>query len=312
MASFPWKALKAETLRSVCKDLNAGGIKRTRDAMVAFLQNATASEFSWDSLRAATLRSMCRDVGGTAGDLRTSAAMIEFLRDVENRDATAETPEARTNRAVGPVSSITENADVANDETPAASTGASSADELAADMQYSMNFGDEPTCACQDGWLSPRTKFVLKVTAEVAQDLVRDTGEFAGEYGHVGATYLTDHIPAEYLPRGKAAAAKWVEAFEMVFEVIADMFDAGSIPHAYEVEQTLALPENKKKAQLFAAYTKWGGGAENALVALVEGAKHAWEEEEFEDTHGDEKWNALPTCTEHDFDWDLVTDGLVA
>ncbi|KAJ7667512.1 hypothetical protein DFH06DRAFT_1322112 [Mycena polygramma] len=234
---------------------------------------------------------MCKDFGGTAGDQRTSVVMIKFLQDVDNRDAPAESPEPQANRAVGPISSAV----VTKDKKTAASTGAS-ADEPAADMQCSMNFVNGPTCACQDGWLSPRTKFNQNPASGptcACQDgwlsprtkfnqnpasLTTSSAIPASSPANL-ATYLTDHIPANYLPRGKSAAAKWVEAFEMVFGFIADIFDAGSVPHADEVDS------NKlNKAKLFTAYTKWGAGAEDALVALVEGAKHNWEEGEFEET----------------------------
>jgi hypothetical protein len=40
MSSFPWDTVKAETLRSMCKDLGAGpAVKRNREDMVLFLED---------------------------------------------------------------------------------------------------------------------------------------------------------------------------------------------------------------------------------------------------------------------------------
>jgi hypothetical protein len=40
MSSFPWDTLKAETLRSMCKDLGAGPVvKRNKENMVSFLED---------------------------------------------------------------------------------------------------------------------------------------------------------------------------------------------------------------------------------------------------------------------------------
>ncbi|KAJ7762722.1 hypothetical protein DFH07DRAFT_813213 [Mycena maculata] len=162
---------------------------------------------------------------------------------------------------------------------------------------------------CQDGWLSPRTKFVLHVTAEVAQDLVRHTGEFAEEFGHTGGVYLAHHIDREYLPEGTQAAPLWVEGFSAMFEVIADIFESGRIPTAHQLDNATGDLRYKEKWHLFQAYGRQGADAESVLEALVYGAKDDWEDGEFEDTHCEgEEWTALPTCPEHDFDWDLALD----
>ncbi|KAJ7122946.1 hypothetical protein C8R44DRAFT_158355 [Mycena epipterygia] len=171
---------------------------------------------------------------------------------------------------------------------------------------------DHSTCehGCQDGWLSPRTKFVLQVTAAVASDLVRHTGELAGEYGHVGPVYLTNFLPAGITPRGKKAAPLWVEAFAVLFEVIADIFKAGKIPTADLLEQTIARDKGKKKH--FDVYRKQGADCEQLLQALVYGAKYEWEENDFAEAHCSEEWEALPACKKHDFDWGMAEDVLSA
>jgi hypothetical protein len=145
------------------------------------------------------------------------------------------------------------------------------------------------------------------VTAAVATDLIIDTGEFAGEYGHVGCTYLTEYIPGHLIPRGKKAVVQWIEAFAAIFGVIRDMFEAGEIPTTEALEHKLSqLPKSKQK--LIKAYSKQGAEVDNVLEALVLGAKYEWEENDFEDTHGDLEWNTLPVCAEHDLNWTLAED----
>ena len=152
---------------------------------------------------------------------------------------------------------------------------------------------------------------LLPATAGLAIDLVRDTGELAGEYGHVGATFLSNHIHPRYLPRGKKSAAAWVDGFAMLFGVIHEIFDAGRVPTADELVQTLSLTKDKNQKKLLRAYAKNGAGSEEVLGALVKGAKYDWEEGDFEDTYsGSTEWDTLPTCAKHDFDWSLAEDVL--
>ncbi|KAJ7705674.1 hypothetical protein B0H16DRAFT_1589573 [Mycena metata] len=167
-----------------------------------------------------------------------------------------------------------------------------------------------PDCACQDEWLSPKTKFVLSTTAAVAPDLILATDDLAETHGHAGGTYLAQYMPAGVLPRGKKAAPEWVAGFAMLFGVIKGIFDAGRIPTAEELEKTLDLPENAKHAKLWKAYAKKDADCEMVLEALVRGAKYDLEEGDFQDAWGEEL-DALPSCDDHDFDWNLVEDVLV-
>lgn len=102
---------------------------------------------------------------------------------------------------------------------------------------------------------------------------------------------------------------QWIEAFAAIFGVIRDMFEAGEIPTTEALEHKLSqLPKSKQK--LIKAYSKQGAEVDNVLEALVLGAKYEWEENDFEDTHGDLEWNALPVCAEHDLNWTLAEDML--
>ncbi|KAJ7047879.1 hypothetical protein C8F04DRAFT_1060381 [Mycena alexandri] len=168
-----------------------------------------------------------------------------------------------------------------------------------------------PACACQDESLSPKTKFVLSTTAAVAPDLILATDDLVETHGRVGQTYLSHYMPAGVLPEGKPAALQWVKGFAMLFGVIKGIFDAGGIPTAEELERTLDLPENAKHAELWKAYAKKGADCEMVLEALVRGAKCEWEDNDFEEVW-DEQLDALPSCDDHDFDWDLAEDVLVA
>jgi hypothetical protein len=137
---------------------------------------------------------------------------------------------------------------------------------------------------------------------------VLDTGELAAEFGHVGGVYLAHHIPSDQLPRGKKAAALWVEGFSAIFGVIHEIFKAGDIPCTPTLLEALRkLP--KKKLKLVQAYEKPGTEIGSALEALVQGAKEEWKGE-FADTHCDADWDALPVCAKHDFDWILAADML--
>ena len=145
--------------------------------------------------------------------------------------------------------------------------------------------------------------------AAVASDLVRDTGELAGELGHVGAVYMTQHIPQEELPRGKKAAALWVDGLSTIYGVIYEMFKAGHIPTEPALLEALEkLP--KSDETLVEAYTKHTE-IEHALSGLVRQAKQEWDDE-FQDTYcDDKKWRKLPVCAEHDLDWTMAEDMLV-
>jgi hypothetical protein len=87
------------------------------------------------------------------------------------------------------------------------------------------------------------------------------------------------------------------------------MFEAGEIPCPFALSEALGkLPKNKLK--LVQAYRK-STEIESALDALLEGAKEEWEGE-FAETYcdTDSGWDALPVCTEHDFDWSSAEDVL--
>jgi hypothetical protein len=147
-------------------------------------------------------------------------------------------------------------------------------------------------------------------TAAVASDLIRDTGELAEEFGDTGGVYLTNYIPGESRPRGKKAAALWVEGFSFIFKVIHEMFEGGNIPLIDELGSALSqLPRDKQ--QLIEAYGVQGAGLESVLEALVFGAKEDWEQGDFQGAHcDDEEWDAIPPCTKHDLDWTLALDML--
>jgi hypothetical protein len=148
-------------------------------------------------------------------------------------------------------------------------------------------------------------------TAAVASDLILDTGEFAEEFGHVGGVYLAQYIPREGHPRGKKAAALWIEGFSTIFGVIHKMFEDGNIPRIDHLESALSqLPKDKQK--LIKAYGKQGAELDPVLEALIFGAKEKWEQDDFEATHCDSKeWRAIPTCKEHDLNWTLAEDMLI-
>lgn len=151
---------------------------------------------------------------------------------------------------------------------------------------------------------------MFPATAAVASDLVLDTGEFAEEFGSVGGVYLAHYIPEGILPRGKKAAAQWVEGFSTIFTVIHKMFEAGEIPAVDALECALSqLPRDKQK--LVKAYGKMGAEADSVLEALIHGAREEWEQNDFEATHCDDEWEALPACKEHDLNWTLAEDMLV-
>jgi len=148
-------------------------------------------------------------------------------------------------------------------------------------------------------------------TAAVASDTVLDTGEFAEEFGDVGGVYLAQYIPVEVRPRGKKAAPLWVEGFSTIFLVIHKVFEGGNIPTVDQLDLALSRL-SKDKQKLINAYGKQGAELESVLEALVFGAKEDWEQHNFERAHCDgKKWRAIPTCTEHDLNWDLALDMLV-
>ncbi|KAJ7477254.1 hypothetical protein B0H11DRAFT_1297832 [Mycena galericulata] len=204
-------------------------------------------------------------------------------------------------------------------KAPAApDTGSVKATKSSADATpaSASRLGEEAAaCRCQDGWLSPRTKFVLETVAAVAQDLIPGTDAgLVEEMGFVNqnCVYLTRFIASGYIPRGRKAAPLWVEGFTLMFEIMGEIFEAGRIPTPQEMERTLGLPAHKKDQKLFKAYAKKGADCEGALGALVQGAKDEWTTNgaDFRDAHcvDNPEWKALPRCKEHDFDWSMAED----
>jgi len=120
---------------------------------------------------------------------------------------------------------------------------------------------------------------------------------------------MAHHIPHEELPRGKKAAALWVEGLSTIFRVIYKMFKAGSIPTEPALLEALdKLPKSDRI--LVGAYAKHTE-IEHALSALVQQAKYEWEDD-FQEIHCDDKrWDRLPACAKHDLDWSMAEDVLV-
>ncbi|KAJ6567401.1 hypothetical protein DFH09DRAFT_1471673 [Mycena vulgaris] len=309
--AFFWNNLKEETLLRVCKDLSAGPeTRRNRDGMVAFLRSYVASGGGslWGAMKATTLLSACKDLGAGADARRNRDVMAAFLEGVSKGCALAGS-NAEKRAAVPKAASVTSAESEQNVDT---GDLLSSDYNVDVDSDFDLDaeiVGGRPTCGCQNGWLSPRLKFILHTTASVAQDLVRDTGELAGELGHVGGVYLSWHIPREHLPEGTKVAPLWVEGFAMMFEVITDIFEAGKIPTAGELERTLVY--DRRGTKIAQMYMKQGADCEQVLSALVWGAKSEWEEGHFEEVHCHEEWDALPTCKKHDFNWSSAEDALV-
>lgn len=155
----------------------------------------------------------------------------------------------------------------------------------------------------------------MTAVASLASGLIIDTGEFAEEFGHAGGVYLSHFIPAESIPNGKKSVVAWIEGFSYMFTVIRELFEKGEIPTFDKLTETLNnLPKDKKK--LVKAYGKAGANVENILEALIGGAKHEWEDGDFQvsfcdcdwDDSIDPKWDDLPTCKKHDLDWTLMAD----
>ena len=119
---------------------------------------------------------------------------------------------------------------------------------------------------------------------------------------------MSQHIPPEELPRGKKAAALWVEGFSTIFSVIYKVFKSGRIPTEPALLEALEkLPKSDRN--LVAGYTKHTE-IEHALSGLVQQAKQEWEDD-FQEAHCDKKWDKLPICATHDFDWTAIEDMLV-
>lgn len=118
---------------------------------------------------------------------------------------------------------------------------------------------------------------------------------------------MTQHIPVDELPRGRKSMKPWLDGFSTLYSVIHTMFEAGRIPTLDVMEEEVGrLPMAKQKSvRAYLQYTE----IEYALSGLVRQAKEEWEDE-FEDTHCDEKWERLQACAEHDFDWILAEDML--
>ncbi|KAJ6567404.1 hypothetical protein DFH09DRAFT_1471684 [Mycena vulgaris] len=258
MSTFPWENVKAETLRSVCKDLGAAsGVKRNRERMITFLKDL--------------------EQGGSATvDGESSSEMLE----------TPDTIQAATILA------------------SLQSTGSDDMDpETSSDADMDSDSDTACVNGCQQGWLSPRLKFILQTTAVIAHDMVRDSGDLAIEFADAGHVYLAEYIPSEDLPRDKQDIAQWIQGFAMIFKVISEIFEAGRIPNVSQVEQTLVGDEAKLK--FYQMYAMKGADCRSVLEALVCGAREDWESGHFRAAHCDSKpeWEALPLCAEHDVDW---------
>lgn len=131
----------------------------------------------------------------------------------------------------------------------------------------------------------------------------------AEEFGHAGGVYLTQYIPEHLVPRGKSIVL-WIEGFAMIFGIIHTMFEAGTIPTPNALDYALSqLPRDKQR--LVKAYRKQSAEVDSVLEALVCGAMEEWENNDFEATHCDEKWDALPVCAEHDLNWGLAEHMLI-
>jgi len=272
------------------------------------------AHFPWDSLKAETLRSICKDLGTSLGPKRKREDMITLIKEFETRGLSSASKDSEATGEVVPAKLPV----VSNDMAPKPVTKLHGNEECQDSDKESeeMDTGDcpksddEPTCPCEEGWLSPRMKFILSTVAAVASDLVRDTGEFAGEFGHVGVVYMAKHIPPEEHPRGKKAAAQWVKGLSTLYSVIYKMFKAGRIPTEPALMETLEKLSKSDKT-LVVGFTKYTE-IEHALSGLVQQAKEEWADE-FQETHcdGDKKWRKLPVCAEHDLDWTMVEDMLV-
>jgi hypothetical protein len=138
---------------------------------------------------------------------------------------------------------------------------------------------------------------------------VRDSGDIAVQHGDASMAYLAEHIPSEALPRGKKAVALWLPALAAMFECISEIFKAGKIPNARELDETLVGDETKHK--FYKVYAKQGAGCVSVLEALVHAAREDWEVGTFKDAHCDSKWDALPTCEAHDLDWEMAMAALL-
>ncbi|KAJ7087328.1 hypothetical protein B0H15DRAFT_843532 [Mycena belliarum] len=163
---------------------------------------------------------------------------------------------------------------------------------------------------CQAGWLSPRMKYLLLTTAEVTQDAVINSSDLAKEIGDANPIYLADSIPSEVLPSEKGELREWTKALSMVFQTIAELFAAGTIPNATNLAEALAADDTKR--QLYQVYSQRGAEGVHALDALVYTAKGRWETGAFADAHcgAGSGWNELPSCAQHDFDFFLAEAGL--
>ena len=140
---------------------------------------------------------------------------------------------------------------------------------------------------------------MLPAVAAVASDLILDTGELVSEFGHVGGVHMAQHILPEELPRGKKAVALWIEGFSTIFSVIYKMFTEPVLLEALE-----KLPKSDRI--LVTGYTKHTE-IEHALSGLVQQAQQEWADD-FQEAHCDKKWDKLPACAKHDFDWSAIED----
>ncbi|KAJ7499452.1 hypothetical protein FB451DRAFT_1549077 [Mycena latifolia] len=261
---------------------------------------ATTS-FPWDDLKAETLRSICKDLGAGTDTKRNRENMITFLKDIEQRSSAAfpeentavpETPDVR--QAAQILASLQK-----SDHIHADATGD-------VDMSSDEDEGDACVNGCQAGWLSPRLRYILQSFAAHAHHAVLDKGDLAVQTGDAGQVYLAQAIPSEVLPRGKTAIREWVRAFSMMFETISDIFEAGEIPNATRLEETLRADESKLK--FYEIYAMQGADCTHVLEALVLGAKGGWETVKQELDKSD--WESFSPCSEHELDWDMAEAAL--
>ncbi|KAK7061266.1 hypothetical protein R3P38DRAFT_2757767 [Favolaschia claudopus] len=288
MSSFPWDKLKVPTLRSVCKDIKAPASVSTgsKARMITFLEGVTKTgpvipTPSADGEKKTTQTRLVMDAVVMPARQRQPPAVSQPLPPAKRA---LDQPQLEDVNMPGPSSALT----------------------------FGLDFDDdEPKCAhgCQNGWLSRRTKFVLKVTASYSIDIDRESD---------GCYIAFTHFPAEY--RLKKYEAR--EGLYVILRAVLDILKEGKVPHVTGVEALVdrVISKDKKKAKFYKAYVKTGASVDDALEALVfrtrDNRQPGDEEAECSDEilaelYGN-KWESLPTCPTHDYDWEEVLDALVA
>ncbi|KIM72833.1 hypothetical protein PILCRDRAFT_736748 [Piloderma croceum F 1598] len=119
--------------------------------------------FPWDKLKAETLRTMCKDLGAGPAIKRTKEDMVQFLKNIENRGLTAVSQEGGVISKTATIASG-DAIDEAKSTKPVAKLPTPSSTEEIHDMDTATSdsdMGSESSCHCQEGWLSPRMKFIL-------------------------------------------------------------------------------------------------------------------------------------------------------